>query len=379
MKRNSKFSKSVKQLFILKRASGCATILVTLAILVLAPQAHAAERRAFYEGIRGRAMGGAQIAVTNDETAMLVNPAGLGKLRDFYGTLFDPEIDVSAQFYGMNKKSPITNPFTVASVKDSLNASRETYFHAKAQMFPSLVMRNFGIGVYAGRLLDAEMNAAGTNMDVLTRDDLALVLGYNFSFWDGRIKLGFNAKMLNRIEIKNAVVDPNASLDGAKLGETEGTGFSTDVGLIMAAPWTLLPTISAVVHDVGGTTFDKASGVRKSTANNPEAVSQDMDVAFAIFPIHSNHVRSTFTVEYRGLLTASKEDDKAKLLHLGSEININDILFLRAGYNQRYITGGIEVASERMQFQLTSYGEEIGTQATPREDRRTMMKFAFRF
>ena len=44
----------------------------------------ARERRSFYEGVRGRGMGGAQIATVNDETALLVNPAGLGKLRDFY-------------------------------------------------------------------------------------------------------------------------------------------------------------------------------------------------------------------------------------------------------------------------------------------------------
>jgi hypothetical protein len=66
-------------------------------------------------------------------------------------------------------------------------------------------------------------------------------------------------------------------------------------------------------------------------------------------------------------------------LHVGTELNFDDILFLRAGYNQRYLTGGIEIASERLQFQITSYGEEVGDQNNPREDRRTMFKFAFRF
>jgi hypothetical protein len=354
-------------------------LISTFFCLSFGHQAQAAERRLFYEGARGRAMGGAQIAVTNDETALLVNPAGLGKLRDFYGTIIDPEIDMTANFYKMNKESAITEPFTVAGIKDSLNATRDTYYHAKAQVFPSLVARNFGIGFYASNLLDGEMNTAGTQMNIFARNDLAFALGYNFRFFDGRIKLGFSAKVLNRIETINTAVNPNGNLDGVTLGEAEGTGISNDVGLIMTAPWTLLPTISAVVHDVGGTTFNQASGVRKTTANQPVAVPQDMDVAFAIFPIHSNKVRSTFTVEYRGLLTSAQELDKAKLLHVGTEVNIGDILFLRMGYNQRYMTGGIEVASERLQFQLTSYGEEVGDQITPREDRRTMFKAAFRF
>jgi hypothetical protein len=339
----------------------------------------AKERRAFYEGARGRAMGGVQIATVNDETALLINPAGLGKLREFYGTTFDPEVDYSNNFNKMNSASSISQPFSIAAIKDSLDASRETYYHAKAQMFPSLVAKNFGIGIYGSYLLDGEMNAAGTLMDVYYRSDLALVLGYNFRFFDGRIKFGFNAKLLNRIEVNNSAADP-AALDLTTLGVTEGTGISNDVGLIMTAPWALLPTISAVVHDVGNTTFDKSSGARLQTTDHPAMVSQDMDVALAIFPIHSSHVRSTWSVEYRGLLTSSQENDKAKLLHVGTEFNISDILFIRAGYNQqRYYTAGFEISSEKMQFQFATYGEEIGDEVTPREDRRTVLKFAFRF
>jgi hypothetical protein len=267
----------------------------------------------------------------------------------------------------------------VGAIKDSLDASRDTYYHAKAQVFPSLVTKNFGIGLFGKYLLDAEMNTAGTNMNVYYRSDLALALGYSFRFFDGRIKLGFNTKLINRVEVDNPAVDPAGALDLASIGATEGTGLSTDVGLIMSAPWAWLPTVSAVVHDVGGTSFDKASGLRMTTTDRPNMVKQDMDVAVALFPIHANKVRSTWTVEYRGLLTASDEPDKAKLLHVGTEFNFGDIFFVRAGYNQRYYTGGIELASERTQIQLTTYGEEIGTESAPREDRRTVLKFAFRF
>lgn len=356
------------------------TILYLLIFLLLSTNtAWSRERRAFYEGARGRAMGGAQIAVVNDETALLVNPAGLGKLRDFYGTLLDPEFDFSNNLNRMNQSSSITQPFSLEDIKGTLNASRETYYHAKGQIFPSLVARNFGIGIYTNYLLDAEMNGAGTNIDAYYRSDLALVMGYNFRFFDGRIKLGFNAKLLNRIEVDNQIIDPSGSLDAVTVGTTEGTGLSTDVGLIMTAPWVMLPTISAVVHDMGNTVFDKASGVRMGTTNRPNMVKQDADVAVAIFPIHTHKVRSSWSVEYRGLLTSSDETDKAKLIHGGMEVNIADIFFVRAGYNQRYYTGGLEIASERMQFQIATFSEEIGNETAPREDRRTVFKFAIRF
>lgn len=347
-------------------------------LLLSAHTTWARELHPFYEGVRGLGMGGAQIATVNDETALLINPAALGKLRDFYGTVFDPELDLSNNLNSMNQTSSITQPFSISSIKDTVAASPETYYHAKFQLFPSMVAKNFGIGIYTNYLLDTEMNAAGTSMDTYYRNDLALALGYNFRFFDGRVKLGFNAKLINRIEVDNQTLDPSGPLDLKSIA-SEGTGLSTDVGLMLTAPWSLLPTISAVMHDVGNTTFDKADGVRLSANSRPNMVPQDVDVAMAIFPIHSNRVRSSWTVEYRGLLTSSQVDDKSKLIHGGVEFNFSDIFFVRAGYNQRYYTAGLELASEKLQFQLATYGEEIGNGTVTREDRRTVFKFSYRF
>ena len=361
----------------MKRTS---TIFLILCILLLCSfDALASERRSFYNGARGLAMGGAQLATVNDETALLVNPAALGKLRDYYGTILDPEVEATNAIGQMNRGSSITNPFSVEDMKNTLNISREAYYHAKAQVFPSLVMKNFGIGLYGNYLLDGEMNGAGTSLQTYYRSDMALVAGFNLPLWDGRIKIGVSAKLINRIEVDNPAVDPTGSVDMATIGVTEGTGLSTDVGLILAAPVEWLPTITAVAHDVGGNSFDTSHGLRMTTTNRPTALKQDIDVAAAIFPIHANRVRSAWTVEYRGLLTGSDEVDKAKLIHAGAELNFSDMFFVRAGYNQRYVTGGIEFSTERMQFQLSTYGEEIGTSSNPREDRRTAVKFAFRF
>ncbi|MBC7371647.1 MAG: hypothetical protein H7326_08785 [Bdellovibrionaceae bacterium] len=342
-------------------------------------EALAAERRNFYSGARGLAMGGAQLATVNDETALLINPSALGKLRDFYGTILDPEVEATNSIGQMNRGSAITSPFAIDEVKKTLDISRAAYYHAKAQVFPSLVMKNFGIGLYGNYLLDGEMNAAGTNMNMYYRSDLALIAGYNLSLFDGRVKVGVNAKMINRIELVNTTINPAGPLDLQSLGATEGTGLSTDAAIMLSAPWEWIPTITAVARDIGGNSFDTTHGMRMTTTNRPTALKQDVDVAVAIFPIHANRVRSTWTIEYRSLLTASEEDDKAKLIHAGAELNFSDMFFLRAGYNQRYYTGGLEYATERFQFQLSTYGEEIGTAAAPREDRRTAVKFAFRF
>jgi hypothetical protein len=222
------------------------------------------------------------------------------------------------------------------------------------------------------------MSNDGTTIDTNYRSDLAFILGFNFRLWDGRIKLGFNTRLINRVEVQNSAVSAAGSLAYKDIG-SEGVGLGTDIGLILAAPWEYLPTVSAVLRDVGGTSFDKASGVRLSTTNRPNIVKQDLDVAVALFPIHTNNVRSAWTIEYRGLLTAEDETDKAKLLHAGFEMNFGDVFFFRGGYNQRYWTSGFEISSERTQWQFATYGEEVGTSANPREDRRYTIKFAYRF
>lgn len=361
----------------MKRILWISVIQIVL-LSLLTESASARERRNFYSGVRCQGMGGACIAVTNDETALLVNPAGLGRLRDFYGTIFDPEFEFGYQTQGFYSESAFSNPFELSDIQAALNAKRGSYYHSKMQIFPSFVGRNFGIGLYGNYLLDAEMSADGSAIDTYYRNDLAFILGFNFRLFDGRVKLGFNTKLISRIEVDNPAVSSAGSLDYANIG-TEGVGLSTDVGLILAAPWKLIPTIAAVLRDVGGTSFSQTYGVRLDTAGRPNLVKQDLDVAVAIFPIHTNFVRSSWTVEYRGLLTSADEEDKAKLIHGGLELNFGDVFFARAGYNQRYWTAGMELASERYQWQFATYGEEIGTSASPREDRRYTVKFAYRF
>jgi hypothetical protein len=356
----------------------CLALIQIFVLIASLSDAYASERREFYNGVRCLGMGGGCTAVANDETALMVNPAGLGRLRDYYGTILDPEAEGTNNLSAFYAEDKFTQPFSLDNIKPALDAKRDTYYHAKAQVFPSFVGKNFGFGLYGSYLLDAQMSTDGTKIDTYYRSDMAFVLGYNFRFFDGRVKIGFNARVIDRIEVNNPTLSSTGALDYASIGNS-GIGLGTDAGIILAAPWTWLPTVSAVVHDIGGTKFDKGSGTRMTSTNHPDSVAQDIDVGVAIFPIHGRYVRSTWTVQYDGLLTAKDEDDKAKLIHGGMELNFGDVFFLRAGYNQRYYTAGLELASENFQWQLATYGEEVGTSSAHKEDRRYVLKFALRF
>lgn len=345
--------------------------------------AFAGERYEFYNGIRSLGMGGASVAVVNDETALISNPAALGKLRDYFFTIVDPELDVS----GDTQAIIDTDIFAFLDPQDSLDKLKHTprrRLHQRFQLFPSVVVPNFGFGIFAKYETNAYMNSDATLFNYEYTNDLAAVFGFNIRLFDGRIKLGINARGVNRTQIMRNDIDPastNLSIDNLA---KEGFGIASDAGLILSAPWKWLPTLAVIYRDMGHTHYTINKGFMHSTAERPDATPPTLDAAVALFPILANKTRMTMTFEMRDVLKRLEpepqfKDDPVRRMHGGIEFNFSDTFFIRAGMNQSYWTAGMELAVFNTQLQLASYGEEVGTPDAKKEDRRYVGKFAWRF
>lgn len=355
-------------------------IIITI-YLGFAASTHAREHFEFYRGIRQMGMGGAAIGVVNDQTALLLNPAGLGRLRDFYLTLADPTAELTMKDEkiagGFAKLPDMLDPQTAL---DQSNANRGDRFHMSGSVFPSIVFPNFGIG-FLGRLSeDAQVDTAGTAFAFNYTSDYAIVTGMNFSFLDGIVKVGGNARLINRGEVDRDDLSPTATDLSMNTLLTEGMGLGSDVGLILTAPIVWLPSLSAVVRDVGGTAYTLRKGLlHPNTANAPNRTPQTLHAAFSVSPIIDNDLRAQITFEMRDVLNVYEDDLAVRRMHGGFELNWADALFLRAGYNEGYWTAGFEIAVFNYQIQGASYGEEVGTSSARQEDRRYMGSFAIRF
>jgi hypothetical protein len=345
-------------------------VLILCLIIISKPALAINEWFEFYNNSRTLAMGGAGLAVTSDDTSIFRNPASLGSLRDLYGTVLDPEVEGTSNL--------TASQLDIAGVMSSLATKPDTFYRSKVQLSPVIVRRNIGIGLIYRNEISAEITSADTTvMDTHYRSDVGAVLGANLRLFDGRLKIGATGKVFNRIELNNTALSTAGPTDLPTIA-SEGTAYTVDAGILFQAPWSMIPTIGIVVRDVGDTKFVKDS-FRISTAARPNTVKQSVDAAIALFPIHSNTVRSVWTIEYSDITNTRNDTDSAKRAHVGIEINARDIFYLRMGYNQRYATAGIEIASENISWQLTTYGEEIGTAADPREDRRLNSKLSIRF
>lgn len=359
-----------------------ATLSIFLCSVAFAAPAQAQQVFDFYTGVRQNAMGNAYTAIVNDETAILTNPAGLGKIRDATFTLFDPEVSVGTEttkvFNTSNYNKAIS--FNTQKILDELN-NKGSYgpAHMKVQLFPSMVFENFGIGIHYKQEHDGVVDATGTNYTVRYVNDYALAMAYNFRFFGGIMKIGVGGKLIDRTEIDTTVPVGTTNLDLNNYG-AEGMGLSANTGIILTAPFQLLPAISAVVNDVGGTKFDLSDGMfHKVGSRRPKFVKQTIDAGLSLSPILGNHVRMTLTGEMHDLTNMSTQQDKMKLFHAGGELNFADFFFLRGGMNGRYWTAGGEFATERFQLQAASYGTEVGTYPEHLEDRRYVFKFSLRY
>lgn len=346
--------------------------------MFLSSRAFAGERYEFYNGIRALGMGGAGVAVVNDETALLVNPAGLGKLRDYFITLIDPEGDVGQD----TERVMGTDILKVTDPQEVLNRALLTpdkRVHSRGQVFPSVVVPNFGIGVFGKNEVNAELDTATNLFSYDYTNDYALVAGFNFRLFNGIIKLGVTGRAVNRTEVRRTDIDPSSTTLSLKTLAASGLGVGADGGLMITAPIAWLPTIAGVYRDIGRTSYALRDGMFLNTTERPTSTPETIDGAISISPILGKRFRSTWTVEYRDAMNVYEETDATRRVHGGVEFNYADAFFLRAGMNQRYWTAGLELAIVNYQFQVASYGEDVGDSVTHIPDRRYVAKFAFRF
>jgi len=323
-------------------------------------------------------MGGAHISAVNDETTVLINPAALGKIRGHYFTVLDFELEANAETHdliGFN----FLQGLDPQSILDDLNDDPEVNYHLRSQLFLSYAMRNFSFGLFGSSAADAALNGTGVNQFKLDyKNDLAFVLGFNKRFMEGRLKIGANVRVIDRMEIQGDFPSFSDDLSIGNNGK-EGVGVASDIGIQLAAPWKMLPTLSAVLRDVGGTKYNLEEALLSDAEEDPEETESSLDVGFALYPIKHNYSRFTITGEYRDLLSENELKNDMARYHIGLEWNSYDLFFIRAGLNQGYWTAGIELAFSKFQLQIASFGEEVGDESEEIERRNFIIKFTTRF
>ena len=320
-------------------------------------------------------MGGAAIAVVNDETAVLENPAGLGRLRNNILTLFDIEMQAQKSLLDFSLDGSILDAFSMQGVLDYLRHNRQATHKLRLQAFPSFVSTNFGSGLLIKQEHTSWLANSGALMHTQYQRDLGLAAGYSFRLFDGILKLGVRSILLWRSEVDGSFPTTSTDLSFESLSH-DGLAISPAIGLILTSPYRYNNNIAIVWRDFMGTSFH-AWDIFSENEKRPEPIPATIDTALSHNIIFSSKWRLQASIEYRDLLNVVPDAWKKKT-HAGAEINYGDRLFFRGGLHQGHWTAGMELSEGKTQFQIATYGEEVGTPNVPKVDRRFVIKWSFR-
>lgn len=327
-----------------------------------------------YKGFRPMGMGGAFVAVSNDANALFYNPAGLADIEKTRVSLFSLEIE--------------TDKNTVSLIQDGLktdfsNGTESSQFvrdhmgdhdHLGLAIVPSYSMPRFAFCVLGTGRLDLDVrDRQYPKLDVDVINDIGLGAGYAHPFLDNNLLVGASAKYIQRQSLTQeyTIADLSNKLsDRINDDLKKGNGILVDLGVIYK-----LSKLQFANSRVGISANNLIGGGLGDAAD----ATQHVDIGYAQ-DVDFKFTSATFAIDYVDIFNQFKQDsDIAKRLRLGVECKFLDIINVRAGLYQGYLTAGLNLEARIVRFDLLTYAEEVGAYAGQRVDRRYAGRFVFGF
>lgn len=334
------------------------------------------EKFELYNAPQALGMGNALTADSSGYTALFYNPAGLAK-----GESRRPEITpVAIEFQpGLHGLSDVVGGRSLGTYQLARRLSQNTnqYDYMGVNLLPSFVYNGFGIAFLGSYRFAGEYNGTVDDIDATT--DFGIVAGTGVNFFGNRLKIGVNAKVIDRNELKGTF-DPSAfTSDQATAGmEKEGLGFGGDLGMMYTFPHPWLPTFAATWKDVLGTYFHSFHLQNPHAVGAPDKIDQSMNVAFSIHPAVNARTRSIIALEYQHL----ELPDLAwqKKIHLGIQLLTDKAFYFWIGLNELYYPSfGMALRLPGGNLEMGTYAEDVGYGNNQVADRRIFFRYTIGF
>lgn len=360
-----------------------------------------------YQSPRALGMGNAFVAVANDYSALFYNPAGLA-FRENGELNLSFDIGVSDAFGTFTKEiSDASN--TQGSETDKQNAIFNAIQKQYGKSFGGRITAPNGIYVGSGwgigfipADLSIELNPnQPVSISSTIYMDTTFAIGYADTYKeieDAKIAWGVTGKIINRGYFSKAVdaIELVADSNLVKTSDLkEGYFIDADVGVLYKphiadedSIFSLLrlarPTFGAVVKNVIDADsvgslklFNKAA----SADSKPAKLTRVIDIGSRWeYP-------SLWIFGGRGVLDIKNILHPAfnlrKGLHLGFEFDWSMYNWwkgnYRVGLSQGYLTAGLSAMFTVFNLDLVTYGEDVGTYSTPKENRLYLARFSMNF
>lgn len=354
-----------------------------------------------YQSPRPLGMGDAFVAIANDYNALLYNPAGLARLED-------GQINLSMDFAGSGSFKTFYDDVNEAGKATGTSGDKATAFTNVLQKYygkqfslrtglfeGQWVRPSWGIAVIP---LDFTMdlqvhNMVGPALDMKAFADTTVAYGYgkDIKGVEGRLSWGVTGKFINRGYASKQLLPLDLATD-SNVVKTEDLqeGYTVDADLgLLYTPFLpseglfyymrlAKPTFGAVIRNAADIGFGQSLKLlNKTKTAAPESLHRVLDVGTKFeYP-------NIWIFSGRGALDIRDIGHPnftwRKGFHLGFEFDWRVASWwkgsYRIGVNQGYPTLGFSALFTMFNLDLVTYGEDIGTYNTPKENRVYMAKF----
>ncbi len=370
-------------------------LLVCLGLL-MTPQAFALkEYYSISRSIRALGMGGAFYGLSNDESALFYNPAGLAHYMRGSQGMFSFQGQLSQNFSDAIKTITDSNGKGIDQVVLDLQAFQGKPLTAGVTFMPYFLKKHFAIGLLAP---DVKVNVAVLGRDFDTRVDIAgvgdagLFLGYGNTFFDPNLAIGFTLKGMYRVggskqySVVDIITQQTAGLELKDLGGG-GAGVDFDLGATYDLPYKPFNSnirTSLTLNNLLATNFSIA---RLSGGGAPPGLPRMVTLAgLWSLPGWKAFDRFDVLVDFSEFQVGGESDATKgsrtgsffKHLNWGVEAPFgNDFFALRAGFRQGYITAGFGITTRFLKLDLATYEEELFGNPGQLGARRFAFRLAF--
>ncbi len=357
-----------------------------------------------YQSTRALGMGDAFVATANDYSALFYNPAGLARrdIGQMNGSLeFAGSLNTAEFFGGISDVEKTFSDTTTDAEKFQAYAEYLQDYYGKTfgfrmKMLEAIWVRpNWGIGLIPlDWTFDGQIhNQAGPVLDVRSYADTTLAYGYGDNIrgvLPGKLSWGTTVKFINRAYINRSIsaldlaADSNAirsedARDGYTLDFDLGTLYSPSIP--DSGFWSVFnlarPTFGAVVRNVAdygfGTSFNL---INKQKVDAPEKLNRVLDVGAKFEYPELWIFGGRGEVDIRDI--GHPNFSWRRSFHLGFEFDWTVSSWwkghYRIGVNQGYPTLGVSALLFFFNLDLVTYGEDVGTYYTPKENRIYALK-----
>jgi hypothetical protein len=359
-----------------------------------------------YQAARALGMGDAFVAVANDYSAVLYNPAGLARRTDGQVNLsFD--VGATSKFLELSKQittaqnTPGTEAEKQQAIMAVINATAGNTYGLRVTGPNGIWARpNWGIAfIPADVTVQMDIhNQVGPSINTTVYADSTLAYAYARDFdWipDSRFSMGITGKFVNRGYFSKPVTAMEAAVDPNLVKSTdlqEGYTVDADIGAlwtpnIPSEGWLSLlsltkPTFGAVVRNVGEIGFGQSLKlINKEKTLAPEKLYRVLDLGsrweYPALWIFGG--RGTLDIRDIGHPLFSLK----KGLHAGLEFDWTVFSWWKGHYNvgvnEGYLTAGIGAELAWFNLDLVTYSEDVGPYDSPQESRSYMARLNLDF